>query len=135
MNRTKDWIVQSRHTLGSARHLTEGGYHDGACFQSQQAAEFAIEALYISHAIEGWGRSLTHLLKGLPERIEVPEKVIRSAKRLDRHYIQTRYPNGFAKGSPKDHYTEEDAKEAIGHAVAIIEFCEANLAGPGKSAA
>ncbi len=132
MNRSIDWIAQSRHTLESAVHLSSGGFHCGACFQSQQAAEFAIKALYISHAIEAWGHSLTALLRDLPEGPKVPQTVLRAAKRLDRHYIQTRCPNGFDSGAPKDYYSEEDAKEAIAEAEAIIAFCEANMAGQGQ---
>jgi len=131
LDRSADWLDQSRHTLDSAKHLAEGGFHDGACFQSQQAAEFAIKAPYLSLKFEGWGHSLTSLLKEIERSVKVPENVLRAAKRLDRHYIQTRYPNGFDKGSPKDYYTEEDSKEAIQHAKAIIGFCEASLPQKG----
>ncbi len=132
MNRSADWMAQSRHTLQAARHLVEGGYHDGACFQSQQAAEFATRSLYDSLILEGTGHSLTHLLGGLRGEVKVPQSVLRVANRLDRHYIQTRYPNGFDIGAPKDYYSEEDAKEAIAEAEAIIAFCEAKMAGQGQ---
>jgi len=131
LDRSADWLGQSRHTLGSAKLLARGGFHDGACFQSQQAAEFAIKALYLSLKFEGWGHSLTSLLKEIEMSVKVPKAILRAAQRLDRHYIQTRYPNGFDRGSPKDYYTEEDSKEAIEHAEAIIRFCEANLPQKG----
>ena len=42
---------------------------------------------------------------------------------LDKHYIPTRYPNGFDSGAPTDFYTEEEAQTAVRHAEAILEFC------------
>ena len=131
MDRSEDWLGQSRHTLGSAKLLAEGGFHDGACFQSQQAAEFAIKALYLSLKFEGWGHSLTYLLREIGDVRKVPDDVVRAAMRLDRHYIQTRDPNSFESGSPKDYFTEEDSKEAIQHAKAIIGFCETSLPQKG----
>lgn len=39
-----------------------------------------------------------------------------------------RYPNGWAKGTPKDYYEEDDAKEAIGCAEKILWLCDRLLA-------
>jgi len=50
-----------------------------------------------------------------------------AAKALDKEYIQTRYPNGFANGAPADYYTVRDAREAIGYAEAILAFCRSHL--------
>ena len=37
-----------------------------------------------------------------------------SARALDKHYIPTRYPNGFAQGgAPTDYYTKRDAEDSI----------------------
>ncbi|MDA8307771.1 MAG: HEPN domain-containing protein [Deltaproteobacteria bacterium] len=63
------------------------------------------------------------LLRDLSQVMGVPEPVIRSAMRLDRHYIPTRYPNGFDTGAPKEYYTDEDADQAIQDAKAVLDFC------------
>ncbi|HUP65832.1 MAG TPA: HEPN domain-containing protein [Thermoanaerobaculia bacterium] len=42
---------------------------------------------------------------------------------LDKHYIPTRYPNGFERGAPTDYYTKAEAEAAIHDAGTIIEFC------------
>ena len=42
---------------------------------------------------------------------------------LDKYYIPTRYPNGFDSGAPTDYYTEEESRNAIRQAEAILEFC------------
>ena len=49
--------------------------------------------------------------------------VRRTAKELDKHYIPTRYPNGFERGAPVDFYTRGEAERAIAQADSIIEFC------------
>ena len=41
-----------------------------------------------------------------------PEKIREQAKRLDRFYIPTRYPNGLPGGSPFQVYTDDDLSEA-----------------------
>jgi len=48
---------------------------------------------------------------------------------LDKHYIPTRYPNGFDSGAPGDYYTKADAQQAIENAKQIVEFCEGCVCG------
>lgn len=57
----------------------------------------------------------------------IPEEILTRAKKLDKYYIPTRYPNGFEIGAPKEYFTEEEAKEAIKNAEKIIKFCEQYL--------
>jgi hypothetical protein len=45
--------------------------------------------------------------------MEISERLIRSGMKLDKHYIPTRYPNGFDTGAPKEYYTEESSMEDI----------------------
>lgn len=49
--------------------------------------------------------------------------LVERAKALDKHYIPTRYPNGFERGAPVDFYTRKEAEDAIANAEAIVEFC------------
>jgi len=44
-----------------------------------------------------------------------------AARRLDRFYIPTRYPNGLPGGSPYEVYAEEDLSEAIEDLKRVIE--------------
>ncbi len=50
-----------------------------------------------------------------------------AAKRLDKHYIPTRYPNGFDSGYPAELYTRGEAEGAIAAAEHLVEFCRGNL--------
>lgn len=57
----------------------------------------------------------------------MPQDVLDAARVLDRHYIPTRYPNGFPAGAPMDFYDRPTAEEAVRHAESILEFVGAQL--------
>lgn len=128
--RSGDWMAQARRDLESARWQAEGGFHEWACFAAHQAAEKAVKAVYEWMGGVAWGHSVVSLLTGLEARAEATEDIVEAARRLDRLYLPTRYPNGWDRGTPGEHYTAEDAKDAIGGAGAVLRFCEGVLAGP-----
>ncbi len=99
-------------------------HYEWAVLAAQQAAEKAIKALYFEIRIEAWGHSLLKLLKELPEAYYVPKRFIKATKSLDKHYIASRYPNGFASGAPMDYYTKDDAEEAIKNGEKVFQFCK-----------
>ncbi len=126
--RSRDWFPQALHDLAHARKRRwHGGYHDWACFASQQAAQKALKALAGRLGGEAWGHSLLTMVTGLatanPETLSLREAAIR----LDRYYIPTRYPNGFDEGAPLDYFLESDSREAIDHAEQIIGFVRRHL--------
>jgi len=124
VNRGLDWLGQARRDLAHAEHAARGGHFEWAAFAAQQAAEKAVKGLLLGLGGEGWGHSVLRLLEGLQERLDVPPALLDAARRLDRHYILARYPNGYPAGLPGEYYTERDAVEAIADARAIVEFCE-----------
>ncbi len=126
-NRAADWLHQADADLRLARHALEGESYEWSCFAAQQAAEKAVKAVFIHHGMEAWGHTVSSLLASLREQVEVPDRLIESAKLLDKHYIPTRYPNGFDAGAPTDFYTEGEASTAVSHARGIIEFCQSLL--------
>ena len=127
-DRSKDWIEQANRDLESARWEMKGGFHEWACFVSQQAAEKAVKAVYNRLAGEAWGHSIANLLQGLKEKIEVPDELLEAGRALDRYYIPARYPNGWDVGIPRDYYVEKDALAAIAHSEEVIRFCQSLLA-------
>ena len=122
--RWKDWLAQAKRDLNHAVHACENEDFEWSCFSAQQGAEKAVKAVFLYLHGESWGHSVFALLKALGDRIKVSEQLIEAAKSLDKHYIPTRYPNGFDSGTPGDYYTQKDAQEAIKNAREIIEFCE-----------
>lgn len=122
-NRYLDWFRQAEADLKHAIHALESGDYEWSCFAAQQAAEKALKAVYQRHSMEGWGHTVTVLMGNLPASIQAPETLLNWARILDKHYIPSRYPNGFDSGAPTDFYTRKEAEEAIGYAREIVEFC------------
>jgi len=122
-NRYKDWWWQAEADLCHARNALVDGDHEWSCFAAQQAAENAIKALFQKLGMDAWGHTLTVLIGNLPSTIQPPTELIDYARILDKHYIPTRYPNGFDSGAPTDFYTSMEAQYAIRCAEAILEFC------------
>ena len=118
-----DWLRQARLDLDHARLAARASHPEWAVFAAQQAAEKACKALHMSRGSDAWGHDLTALLAALPGDSRPPADLLDRARSLDRHYIPSRSPNGFAAGTPRDHYTAREADEAIADAEAIVEFC------------
>ena len=126
-NRHADWLRQAQADLRHARNALEDGDHEWACFAAQQAAEKAVKAVIQALGGEAWGHSVTVLLGGVAERVEVSADLMDAGRRLDKHYLPTRYPNGFDIGAPTDYYTRAEAVAAVRDAGAILEFCHGAL--------
>ena len=63
------------------------------------------------------------LMSNLGSDVGVSAPLIDAAKRLDKHDIPTRYPNGFDEGAPSEYYTREEAERAIEDGQAIVDYC------------
>lgn len=126
-SRVPDWLAQAAHDLGHAQHALEDGDYDWACFAAHQAAEKAVKALFLFLGGEGWGHAVTRLLQDLSQQQLIPEDLMQAARRLDKHYIPTRYPNGFDVGAPRDYYTAAEARQAISDAQGIYDFCQQSV--------
>ena len=122
-NRYKDWLKQAEADIKHARNAKKDGDYEWSCFAAHQAAEKALKAVLMYKGIDAWGHSLTVLLGNLESESSVPRGLEMCAKILDKHYIPTRYPNGFDSGSPVDYYTEEEAANAIEYADKILDYC------------
>ncbi len=127
MNRASDWIRQAHADLKLANEARKAGSFEWSCFAAQQASEKALKGLFLAKGMEAWGHSLTGLLGELRRTLPRADSLIESAKVLDKHYIPTRYPNGFDSGAPTDFYTDSEARDAIQHAEKIIKFCSSLL--------
>lgn len=124
MRRTSDWLKQAEAALSQARDSARGGHYWASCFFSHQAAEFYVKALLISRGIEARGHSVHDLLEELTKTgLHVPESLLRVARSLDRHYLQSRYVNAFHTGAPVDYYRKEDAEKALREAEEVAEYC------------
>lgn len=122
-NRFKDWLRQAEADLEHARHSYDSRDFEWSCFAAQQASEKALKSVFLSQGKDASGHTVTILLGNLSESQSIPEDLLDCAKTLDKHYIATRYPNGFDEGAPTDFYTEGESVQAMGCAERIIEHC------------
>jgi HEPN domain-containing protein len=127
MNRWRDWWEQSLRDLRHAEHALEDEDFEWSAFAAQQSAEKALKSLTMAHGGEPWGHSVTVLAESLPASVAADTRITEAASRLDKHYVPTRYPNGFASGYPGKLYTRGEAEGAIRDAQTIAEFCRRHL--------
>jgi HEPN domain-containing protein len=94
--------------------LNEAVFFDKGCFLAQQAGEKVLKAcLYATGKRRVIGHSLFEMLGELCQIEDQFEKISGPAKRLDRFYITTRYPNGLPGGSPFQLYSLSDLESAF----------------------
>jgi len=129
VNRWRDWWDQATRDVQHAVHALDVADYEWSAFAAQQAAEKALKSLVMARGGEPWGHSLTSLVEALPADVASPPETLDAAKRLDKHYIPSRYPNGFDSGFPGKLYTRGEAEGAISDAREIIEFCRRHLPG------
>lgn len=127
MNRTADWLKQAERDLEFAEGAAASGYHEWAAFVAQQAAEKAVKAFvqFLHGAVRGHG--ITEIFRQLPESVGVPEGLLTGAQELDKVYVTSRYPNGFASGTPSDYFSEKNSRELLAYAREILEFCRSQI--------
>ncbi len=116
------WLRQARADLDAARDSLAAGHHEWACFQSQQAAEKALEALLLE---QGRTTVVTHSLADLLEEASRYYPTLagleEQAKALDAVYLPTRYPNALvSEKAPAEYYSREDAERCLSCAELIL---------------
>lgn len=121
MRRPDDWLRQAELDLQTAKNSFEAERFEWCCFAAHQVAEKAIKAVHQSSGVDAWGHALSLLIANL----DPPAGVFDAARRLDHHYIPTRYPDAHPAGAPGDMYTRLDGERALAD-------CEAVLAWAGR---
>lgn len=81
-----------------------------------------MKALLLYFNQEARGHSVVHLVRQVQRFVKIPRGLLTAARELDRHYIQSRYPNGFPQGYPREYYEAELAKRCLTYAQKFLEF-------------
>ena len=123
MERSQDWMDEAVGDLEHARSDRERGFYNWACFSAQQSAEKAVKAVFQRMGAEAWGHSVADLLQELSRHHPVASELVNGALELDKVYIPARYPNAHPSGSPRQRYTEREARRLIGYAEEIVDYC------------
>ena len=139
MKRYRDWLKQADEDLKAAQDSKKTNHFEWACFQAQQSAEKSLKSVLLFLNTDSWGHGLVHLLEEISTKIEIVETTKTSIKpenykllkehcqELDRHYIQPRYPNGFADGYPSEYYNEKIAKRCISYSNTIHKWVKEKI--------
>lgn len=125
-DQTEWWLNTARRDLSAARLLEDGGLFELAAFHCHQAAEKALKAYFVEQGQNERTHSSLELLSRLQqEGIKVDEPLFHRARKLDRSYIDSRYPSSV--GSPDKLYDLSTVKELIQWAESVMAFVQSNL--------
>ena len=113
------WYSQAKADLRASRKSRDAESFEWACFQSQQAAEKALKALWLHSGLDPWGHSVYNLIADFPITSSI-SKHSDAGLLLDKLYIPTRYPSGLPGLSPHEAYKRFDADSAIEAAEKIV---------------
>lgn len=116
------WLKEAENTYKSAEIDKQNGFYNWCCFKCQQAAEFAVKGLLYGFGLTPFGHSLTKLIKSFDHLNINTSGISTASKKLDLHYIPSRYPNAHPSGSPFEYHDKNIAQEALNLADKIIKF-------------
>ncbi len=124
------WIEACQDDWAAFEALKESRNYPLAAFYLQQASEKILKALCLEKARPAFTHSCVELCRKIETLgVNVPEEVIAAARRLDPHYIFSRYPNGLG-GSPRDYYDVALVEELERCALTMRSFAESRLSNP-----
>lgn len=120
------WLRTAEGDLEAARLLSKEGNHNLCAFHAQQAAEKALKAILVRRGLTRRTHACTELLAALQEAgADPPRGLGNAARRLDLHYVQSRYPNGLG-GDPTEFYDAEIAGECLDLAGDFLDYARSS---------
>ncbi len=119
----ENWLEQAKSDLAAARNSLKSRNFDWACFQSQQAAEKALKACHLQKFSS---IRKIHDLLFLAKELNLPENLLTSCIKLNRVYIETRYPSPDEE-IPAKLFRYGEAEAAITLAQDIVQWAEKQL--------
>ena len=114
-----DWLRHADSDLEIAR-ITQSSriLLEGLCFHAQQAAEKALKAVLVAHAISfPRTHNIATLLDLFPQDI-VPPLDVEAAASLTDYAVLTRYPGNF------EPITDEEYNEAVRLAEGVVDWAK-----------
>ena len=101
-----DWFNAAEDDLNTAGILFRQGVYYASAFYSPQSAGKALKAAHISESRKLGAR---HNIIALSSELGAPEDIKAACKRLNPHYVQSRYPDA-ANAIPAEAYAAEIAE-------------------------
>lgn len=124
------WLTQAKDESADADELRQWGRFCLALFHFQQAAEEAMKAypyLKVKSVEIFYTHSLDEFLKMAVEA-DKAFRTVSAAKKLDRYYLLTRYPNSLPGGVLSRAFDDPlEAEQASQMAKGVIELVDAKV--------
>ena len=96
------------------------------CFMAHQVAEKALKggvyAMCGARGVSLISHNLNCCAYALQTETTEASGLSEHSSPLERHYLDTRYPNRWPTGAPYEHYTSQDADSAKEHAEALLDI-------------
>lgn len=117
------WLRQAEYDLAQADRLLQDGVFSYAAFFAEQSAQKALKAVLLSRGVRFVAiHSVGELAREAAGLESAFRPLVDRAKRLDRHYLTSRYPDALPEPAiPAEAYVREDAEEAVAIARAVFE--------------
>ena len=115
----REWVNRAQSTLAYARQLHPDVLFEDLCYSAQQAAEKAIQAVFVKRNQPfPFTHNLDRLLSLLQRSgVSIPDPVLRAGV-LTPYAVVVRYPG------PADPVSEDAYLEAIAIAASVVEWAE-----------
>jgi HEPN domain-containing protein len=130
LTEARRWLLQAEQKFAAAIATGAASQWPEACFWCQQAAELALKALMIRHGERARVHGLLHLVERLSAHCPEITALSDAARRLDRFYVPTRYPDSLPRGTSADYFAEKDFKDAQADATQTLDFSRQRLLQP-----
>jgi HEPN domain-containing protein len=123
------WLRQAEYDLRQAEQLFESGSYSYASFFAEQAAQKALKAfLFLKGKRIITVHSVGELAKEAASYEQKFSPLIEDAKRLDKHYLASRYPDALPEPAiPAESYVRTEAEQAIEIARKVFDVSQASI--------
>ena len=109
------WLRQAEYDLVQADRLLQEGAFSYAAFFAEQSAQKSLKAFLLSRGTRVVTiHSVAELARQASEMERAFESLVDQGKRLDRHYLTSRYPDALPEPAiPAEVYVRQDGEEAV----------------------
>jgi len=115
---TVEWLKKANEDFKTSQVTFKNRRYDAAAFFCQQAIEKAMKALEIEN-FSSFDK--THDMYFLGKKIGLPEDLLKICEEISEYYVQTRYPDTYAK------FNKKEISEALNSAKKVMVWIKKTL--------
>ena len=121
----KQWLATAEQDYAVALRLADD-MPNVACFHAQQAAEKAVKAALVARCGDSArDHSIVALLAECTiSGLSISENLIDDARRLDKFYVSSRFPDALGELDPTTMFGKAEAYEAASRSLPFVAFAK-----------